>query len=100
MIITARRPAPAPWAHIRRAFYLGTLAGGFFAGLIGDEHLPPENEYDETSSLFGGAIKKLPAWYLEGKPKPPGGRITFTTWKHFDKDSPLLESGLSAPFGC
>jgi (4-O-methyl)-D-glucuronate---lignin esterase len=65
--------------------------------LIGDEHLPPENEYEETGSLFGGAIKKLPDWYVEGKPKPPGGRITFTTWKHFDKDSPLLESGLVGP---
>jgi hypothetical protein len=65
--------------------------------LIGDEHLPAENEYDETRSLFGGAIKKLPAWFMEGKPKPPGGRITFTTWKHFDKNSPLLESGLVGP---
>jgi (4-O-methyl)-D-glucuronate---lignin esterase len=65
--------------------------------LIGDEHLPPENEYEETRSLFGGAIKKLPDWYVEGKPKPLGGRITFATWKHFDKDSPLLESGLVRP---
>ena len=65
--------------------------------LIGDESLPPENEYEETRSLFGGPIKKLPDWYVEGKPKPPGGRITFTTWKHFDKDSPLLESGLVGP---
>ena len=65
--------------------------------LIGDEHLPPENEYEQTRSLFGGPIKKLPAWYVEGKPKPPGGRITFTTWKHFDKNSPLLESGLVGP---
>ncbi len=65
--------------------------------LIGDEQLPAENEYEETSSVFGGAIKKLPDWYLDGKAKPPGGRITFTTWKHFDKDSPLLESGLVGP---
>ncbi|MEJ2009963.1 MAG: glycosyl hydrolase, partial [Acidobacteriota bacterium] len=65
--------------------------------LIGDEHLPPENQYDESGGMFGGAIKKLPAWYVEGKPKPPGGRITFATWKHFDKDSPLLESGLVGP---
>ena len=65
--------------------------------LIGDEHLPAENEYEETRSLFGGAIKKLPDWFMEGKPKPPGGRVTFTTWKHFDKNSPLLESGLVGP---
>ena len=61
------------------------------------EHLPPENEYEESRGPFGGAIKKLPDWYVEGNPKPPGGRITFTTWKHFDKDSPLLESGLIGP---
>jgi len=60
--------------------------------LIGDEQLPPENEYDSD-----GAIKVIPEWYLEGKPKPPGGRITFATWRHFDKDSPLLASGLVGP---
>ncbi|HUZ47217.1 MAG TPA: glycosyl hydrolase [Terriglobia bacterium] len=65
--------------------------------LIGDEQLPPENEYDDKGGLFGGPIKSLPQWYLDGKPKPPGGRITFATWKHYDKDSPLIESGLIGP---
>jgi len=60
--------------------------------LIGDEQLPPENEYAP-----GGNIKVIPDWYLQGKPKPPGGRTTFATWKHFDKDSPLLASGLVGP---
>ncbi len=68
--------------------------------LIGDEHLPPENEYSKgegpRASIFGGAIKKLPDWYMEGKPKP-GKRITFATWKHFSKDDPLVESGLLGP---
>ncbi len=65
--------------------------------LIGDEHLPPENEYSDSGGIFGGPIKSLPEWYREGKPKPPGGRITFATWKHFEKDSPLIESGLIGP---
>jgi hypothetical protein len=60
--------------------------------LIGDEQLPPENEY-----ASGGAIKVIPEWYLQGKPKPPGGRTTFATWQHFQKDSPLLASGLVGP---
>jgi hypothetical protein len=60
--------------------------------LIGDEQLPPENEYAPD-----GAIKVIPEWYLQGKPKPPGGRSTFATWKHFAKDSPLLVSGLVGP---
>jgi hypothetical protein len=60
--------------------------------LIGDEQLPAENEYAPQ-----GNIKVIPAWYLEGKPKPSGGRVTFATWKHFDKDSPLLAAGLVGP---
>lgn len=69
--------------------------------LIGDEHLPPENEYGNggtgPAAEFRNEIKKLPEWYVEGKPKPPGGRITFATWKHYDKNDPLLESGLIGP---
>ena len=67
--------------------------------LIGDEQLPPENDYGEAGGapMGGGAIRRLPEWYLQGRPKPPGGRVTFTTWKHHTKDSPLLESGLLGP---
>ncbi|MES2921820.1 MAG: glycosyl hydrolase [Verrucomicrobiota bacterium] len=61
--------------------------------LIGDEALPVENEYDPKTK----AIKRLPDWYLAGKPKPAGGRTTFTTWQHFTKDDPLTESGLRGP---
>ncbi|HWB82902.1 MAG TPA: glycosyl hydrolase [Bryobacteraceae bacterium] len=66
--------------------------------LIGDEFLPPENEYRETGTNIKdiGEIKQIPEWFLEGKPKP-GKRITFSTWRHYYKDSPLLESGLLGP---
>jgi len=37
---------------------------------------------------------RLPA---EGKAKPRSARVTFATWKHFTKDSPLLISGLVGP---
>jgi hypothetical protein len=60
--------------------------------LIGDEQLPPENEYAPD-----GAVKVIPEWFLQGKPKPLGGRTTFATWKHYSKDSPLLVSGLVGP---
>ncbi|MBS7634325.1 hypothetical protein KEJ34_02340, partial [Candidatus Bathyarchaeota archaeon] len=46
---------------------------------------------------FANAIRKLPEWYVEGKPKPPTKRVAFTTWKHYNKDDPLLESGLIGP---
>ncbi|WP_338871990.1 glycosyl hydrolase [Spirosoma sp. SC4-14] len=71
--------------------------------LIGDESLPEEATYTPGggasgfASLSNGAIEKLPDWYQQGKPKPTGGRITFATWQHYNKDSPLLESGLIGP---
>jgi hypothetical protein len=60
--------------------------------LIGDEQLPPENEYEDE-----GKIVRLPDWYVKGEPKPPGGRTTFATWQHFDKNEPLVASGLVGP---
>lgn len=71
--------------------------------LIGDEHLPEENNYSPGggasgfASLSNGAIEQLPGWYMEGKPQPSGGRVAFTTWQHYRKDSPLLASGLVGP---
>jgi hypothetical protein len=66
--------------------------------LIGDEQLPAENEYASSGSGNSiGAIRKLPDWFVQGSPKPSGGRVTFTTWKHYTKDAPLLESGLLGP---
>jgi len=59
--------------------------------LIGDEQLPPDAEYNPGSSL-----KAWPEWLLKGEPRP-SGRIAFTTWQHWQKDSPLLESGLLGP---
>jgi len=62
--------------------------------LIGDEQLPPENEY---ASGADHGIARLPGWYVRGEPKPPGGRVTFATWKFFAPDDPLFESGLLGP---
>jgi hypothetical protein len=61
--------------------------------------LPPENDYSASGGRagFGNAITRLPDWYVKGQPKPPGGRITFTTWKHWDANAPLSESGLIGP---
>jgi hypothetical protein len=61
--------------------------------LIGDEQLPAEYEYTGPT----GSIRAIPDWYAHGQPKPPGGRIAFTTWKWYSQDDPLLESGLLGP---
>lgn len=58
--------------------------------LIGDEHLPEDFEWS------GKHIKKWPEW-LVNHTKRPSERITFTTWKHWEKDSPLQLSGLLGP---
>jgi len=65
--------------------------------LIGDEHFPSDDVYDVTAFDTTGGIAALPAWYREGRPRPAGKRVAFTTWKHYAADDPLLESGLLGP---
>ncbi|MGZ5556066.1 MAG: glycosylhydrolase-like jelly roll fold domain-containing protein, partial [Candidatus Aminicenantales bacterium] len=60
--------------------------------LIGDEQEPPDAEYAK-----GGNLARWPDWLLKGEPRPSAGRLAFSTWKHYDKDSPLLPSGLLGP---
>jgi hypothetical protein len=58
--------------------------------LIGDEQLPPDCQWN------GKQLKSWPQWLLDGKPSPTG-RLTFTTWHHWKKSDPLLDSGLVGP---
>jgi hypothetical protein len=60
--------------------------------LIGDEREPPDAEYAP-----GGRLARWPDWLVQAKPRPSPGRLTFSTWKHYDKDSPLFASGLLGP---
>jgi hypothetical protein len=59
--------------------------------LIGDEQLP-----EDCKRHPGGNLVEWPKWLQEGK-KSPTGRLTFATWRHWTKDSPLVESGLLGP---
>jgi hypothetical protein len=59
--------------------------------LIGDEQLPPIAEY------VGKQLKEWPAWLRDGQTPPTTGRVTFSTWRHYKPDSPLLLSGLLGP---
>ena len=59
--------------------------------LIGDEQLPPDVEWN------GIQLKRWPDWLTKGEPRPKTGRIAFTTWHFYNKESPLLESGLLGP---
>jgi len=59
--------------------------------IIGDEQLEPDVEWNGTM------LKDWPDWMKKGEPRPKTGRYTFSTWKFWNKDSPLLESGLLGP---
>ena len=59
--------------------------------MIGDEQLPEDSERNAN-----GTLKSWPAWLSEGKPSPTG-RYTFTSWRLWKKDDPLVESGLLGP---
>jgi len=73
--------------------------------LIGDEQQPDdcvwdsEQFWDQTvaRTSVGRPLKIIPDWMTEHKPRPSAGRYTFTSWKFYNKDSPLLESGLLGP---
>jgi hypothetical protein len=65
--------------------------------LIGDEQLPNDCEWVvPPPNRRGEYLRRYPQWLMEDKPSPTG-RITFTTWKHWFKDDPLMESGLLGP---
>ncbi len=63
--------------------------------LIGDEQLPEDVEWVPSGNE--ARLKEWPQWFLNGIPRPSADRITFTTWRHLTKDSPLDESGLIGP---
>jgi len=66
--------------------------------LIGDDAMPEDCEW--RGSVQKGVkeirVKEIPQWVKEGK-RSPTGRHTFTTWRHWAKDEPLLPSGLLGP---
>ena len=59
--------------------------------LIGDEAYPADCDF------AGSALKEWPQWLLKNQERPSKERQTFTTWKHWNADDPLLPSGLIGP---
>jgi hypothetical protein len=59
---------------------------------IGDEQEPDDCVRDKY-----GALKEIPSWLTEGKPRPSAGRYTFLVYKPYNKTERLLESGLLGP---
>ncbi|MEC5145076.1 glycosyl hydrolase [Chitinophaga sp. 212800010-3] len=63
-----------------------TVANRWPNRLIGDEQRPDD----------GIRNGQWPDWLLKNEPRN-SGRFTFSTWKFYTKDSPLLPSGLHGP---
>lgn len=59
--------------------------------MIGDEQLPLDAEWQDWETLVD-----WPEWFLRGE-ESPKGRYTFTTGRHYRKESQLMPSGLLGP---
>jgi hypothetical protein len=65
--------------------------------IIGDDQLPDDCDWSSLPpGQIGTPLVEWPKWLLDGKPRP-SHRSTFSTWKFYAKDSPLLDSGLLGP---
>jgi hypothetical protein len=58
--------------------------------LIGDEQLPLDFKRKK------GALEEFPDWLINSTQRPTE-RSTFSSWKHWEKETPLLKSGLLGP---
>jgi hypothetical protein len=59
--------------------------------MIGDEEYPADVEW------AGKVLKDWPDWVKHGTARPSTNRLTFATWKHWNKGDALLPSGLLGP---
>ena len=73
--------------------------------MIGDEQWPDDIEWGDPF-VFGSApgqpaagrfMKQVPQWLSKGQPRPSQHRKTVVSFKFFEKDAPLLPSGLLGP---
>jgi hypothetical protein len=65
--------------------------------LIGDEQHPDDCEWTGGPRGNGKFLKAFPDWFVKKQSRPSSGRIGFTTWNYFNKDSQPVSSGLLGP---
>jgi hypothetical protein len=66
--------------------------------LIGDESLPPDARYEAGGSKFTiNRLAELPPWLGNPEATRQRQRITFATWKNYQGNEPLMDSGLLGP---
>ena len=72
--------------------------------MVGDEQEPDDVEWSEpvafgaapNSPTIGRFMKEVPEWLSQGQPRP-SKRKAVVSFKFFEKDTPLLRSGLIGP---
>ncbi len=74
------------------------VANRWINRLIGDEQLPTDCIYRENNNKFtNNGILEFPEWLTDPEKVKTRKRYTFTTWRHYFADSPLVSSGLLGP---
>jgi hypothetical protein len=75
------------------------VANRWINRLIGDEAIPVDYAYQPpgTSKFTDGRLLTLPEWLYDPSKRAARKRHSFSSWRHYEADSPLVPSGLLGP---